>query len=298
MYGYIRPLRSELRVREYELYNAVYCGLCRTLGKHYGLAARFTVSYDLTFLTMLLAEGGGSVCRRRCFAHPMRRRPCMAQDAAMRRAAACCVILYWWKLRDKRRDGSFGERLAAGLAGMLLRRAYRRAAADEADFDRVVRERLGALAALEAAGCAELDAVADCFAQILAAMGEAAQTPEKRRVLRELLYHSGRSIYILDAADDFADDGRTGSYNPLRCRYGDTLTPEVRERVRGTLNLSQRRCAAAFELLPPGRYTEILENILTLGLPEMSTLVLSGQWRQRKKLLRENARRDLEREKI
>lgn len=30
MFGYIRPVESELLVKEYEFYRAVYCSLCKT----------------------------------------------------------------------------------------------------------------------------------------------------------------------------------------------------------------------------------------------------------------------------
>lgn len=285
-------------MRDYELYQAVYCGLCRSLGERYGLAARFTVSYDLTFLAMLLSDGAESRCRRRCAVHPLRRRLCLGSGPALQKAAACCVILYWRKLEDRRRDGRLGERLVAGAAGLLLRRAYKRARRDAPELDRTVGDELRRLARLEAEDCRELDPAADCFAAVLAAMSCQAEGEETRRILRELLYHVGRSIYILDAADDLESDVRSGSYNPLRGRFGDSLSPEARETLRGTLNLSQRRAAAAFELLGPGRYAGILENILLLGLPEMATLVLSGEWRQRKKFSRAPRREELERESI
>ena len=48
MFGYVRPYKDELRVREYEQYKAIYCGLCRALGKNYGVLSRLTLSYDCT----------------------------------------------------------------------------------------------------------------------------------------------------------------------------------------------------------------------------------------------------------
>ena len=54
MFGYVRPQKSELRVREYEAYRAVYCSLCRQLGKSYGMFARMTLSYDCTFFALWL----------------------------------------------------------------------------------------------------------------------------------------------------------------------------------------------------------------------------------------------------
>ena len=39
MFGYVRPFKSELLVREYDQYKAAYCQLCRALREHYGRAA-------------------------------------------------------------------------------------------------------------------------------------------------------------------------------------------------------------------------------------------------------------------
>ena len=53
MFGYIRPHTPELRVREYEYYKAVYCGLCRSMGKCTGQCSRMTLSYDFAFLSLV-----------------------------------------------------------------------------------------------------------------------------------------------------------------------------------------------------------------------------------------------------
>ena len=38
MFGYVTINRGELKVRELETYESYYCGLCRVLKDHYGLA--------------------------------------------------------------------------------------------------------------------------------------------------------------------------------------------------------------------------------------------------------------------
>ncbi len=53
MTGYIRPLPSELKLREYRYYRGAYCGLCHAMGKCTGQCSRLTLSYDMTFLVLL-----------------------------------------------------------------------------------------------------------------------------------------------------------------------------------------------------------------------------------------------------
>ena len=59
MFGYIVPLKQELRMRELAQYNAYYCGLCASIGARFGQAARLTLNYDSTFLAMLLTGLSG-----------------------------------------------------------------------------------------------------------------------------------------------------------------------------------------------------------------------------------------------
>ena len=125
----------------------------------------------------------------------------------------------------------------------------------------------------------------------MAAAAEAA-AEEDRRALREVLYHVGRCVYLLDAVDDLEEDAAKDRYNPLRFRFPDGLTDEGRCRLRESFCLSQRRAVAAWQLLPESADSALVENILTIGLPQMFGLVLGGQWKNRRELLRNFAGED------
>ena len=117
MYGYVRPDKGELKVREYEAFRAAYCGLCHSLKKQCGLAARFLVSYDLTFLSILLHGSDGCRSeRKRCIASPLRRRTCVSCAPAQDEAADYGVILACWQLRDSVADEGFFRGLPARAA--------------------------------------------------------------------------------------------------------------------------------------------------------------------------------------
>ena len=288
MYGYIRPSQGELKIRDAENYQAAYCGLCYALGRRCGPLARFTVSYDLTFLAMLLSSDSEKRCMHRCPRHWLKKRRCYCGGEALDKAADLGVILDWWKIRDAMTDERGIKRFAARTASLLLKRAYRKAAVREPSFDAYVRAALAELSILEKERCDSLDRAADCFARILAECSNAGKD-EDRRALRELLYHVGRFIYILDAADDREEDEKRGSYNPLLYRF-DTWDDGVQDKLRGTLNLSVGRAEAAFALLPENCFSSITENILTLGMPQMAELVLRGEWKHRKKHFRKYKR--------
>lgn len=281
MFGYIRPERGELKVREYELFRGVYCGLCHALGRRCGFAARFTVNYDFTFLALLTSRTGQTcTCRKRCIANPFRKRGC-CESADIDAAADYSLILTWWKMRDALADGSLKERLAARAAMVFLRRGYKKAAARLPAFSESTRAHLADLTALERAKESSIDKTADCFAAILAALSDGEEDPLRRRALQQIFYHTGRIVYLLDAIDDLDGDMKKDLYNPLRYRFSlkdRGLSAEEKDTLRVTLQHSMNMLGSAFELLEHSPWTEVIGNIIYLGIPAACDQVLAGTW--------------------
>ena len=279
MYGYVRPVKDELKVRQYEAYKAAYCGLCHCLRRDFGVPARFVVNYDFTFLAMLLwTDRGADYDQARCMASPLKRKNVLRAAPALETAAALSVILAYWKLRDNLRDEGPGKAAASGLGIGALEASYRRAREKQPDFAAAARERLEELRQLEGEQCPSLDRPADCFARLLTAAASAAEGEENRRALEQLLYHMGRTVYLLDAADDLEEDLRRGGYNPVALRFGLKEAPmpeEVRTELRLTLGHSLNSISGAYALLPRNAFSAITENIVYLGIPAAVEQVLA-----------------------
>ena len=243
MFGYVRPNRDELKVRELRDYEALYCGLCHALGRRHGFFARFFLNYDFTFLAMLLDGSKPTAERKHCPARLWCRKKGCICAGSVDAAADAGTILSYWKLRDTVADGPFWKGTAARVLSFLLRPGYRRAAQARPEFDRAVRSCLEALQALE-----------------------------------QLLYHVGRWIYLVDAWDDLEEDGRTGSYNPIAARFPEQVEANrdyLRTTLLHSLNLARSACA----LLELGHWQGAVENILYLGLPMVEELVFTGRWK-------------------
>ena len=267
-------------MRDYDRYRAAYCGLCHALGKRCGFAARFLVSYDMTFLYLLLqsAEPVGCVKKCRCPAR-LKAKSCEVDSAYMDRAADLSVLLYYWKIRDEIADpGSLLRKLGCRAAALALRRAYRKAAAAQPEADQMIRLQLEKLAALEAACSDMLDAPADAFARILTAF---AQGHPQQRIAEQVLYHVGRYIYLTDALDDLEKDCDSGSYNPLRYRFVPEkghLNPDDLKYFLSTVHSSVGMACAALELLDMRSGRELLQNVLYEGMPLVLQLVSEGKF--------------------
>lgn len=279
MFGYVRPSLAKLSEEDTARFGAAYCGLCRVLGERYGLAARMILNYDFTFLSILLwPQEEPEELQKNCIAHPFRKRDYYPGNPALELAADESVILAWWQIQDALSDPGKGK-AKYHAAALGLKGAYREARERRSAFDAVTREQLERLRRLEEDKCPSLDEPADAFAKLLAAAAGEAGDPVKRRVLEQLLYHLGRWIYLVDAADDLEDDFTSGSYNPLIYRYGlqsGELTGEAREGLVVSLDHSIRLMAAAFELWDFGVWKNIIQATVYEGLFLVGRAVLEG----------------------
>jgi hypothetical protein len=269
MYGYVKPYKPDLKVREWETYHAVYCGLCAELKKRYGFAARFTVNYDFTFLIMLLAKPGEEPVaeRLRCPGNLRKRAHCFAGEASSV-AADLSLILAYHKLRDSLNDDGFFKKMFVTRPLMLiLHGKYQKAARIHSLFSENSQKMLDELSGMEHNREKSADLVADTFARLLSAAGEYAYGDINKRIVRNLLYCVGKVIYILDAYDDLDGDRKHKRYNPLL--YGGDIA-ELQENLTRTV----AEAAADFELMEPNAFRSILENIFYLGLHKTIETIL------------------------
>jgi len=283
MFGYIRPMQGELKVRELERFKACYCGLCHSLGKKYGTASRFILRYELVFLAMLLWDEDVPVDikRKRCIASPCVRKRYCANNAALDTCAGYSVILTWWKLKDTITDEPFMRSIPFRMLKLILTRAYKKAARELPGFDGRVNDEIAVLSEFESNPEKSLDSAADRFARILSATAPDSIPEQKRRPIIELLYHLGRWIYIIDACDDYQNDVKSGRCNPIAALYPPEygkLSETSAQRLKTTLTHSNNLLCLAFELLPENIWSQTVGNIIYLGMPDACSSVFEGTW--------------------
>lgn len=277
MFGYVKVYQPELKMGEFEQYRGMYCALCRTLKKRYGFVAQLTLSYDMTFLAVLhmaLSNDCAGFKNGRCPYNPLKKRLCCQPNTALEFCADAAMLLVFHKTMDTIHDDRFYKRIAARLILPIMRRNRRLAAERLPELDRVIETAMCRQTELETNRIGSVDAAAQPTADMLSALCAAASDEEKqKRVLARFGYCLGRWVYLIDAADDFEDDIKTGSYNPLS-QY--QTVEAARAGALSSLNASVAECRAAYELLNIRRFNGILRNVLEWGMPYMQKTVLSG----------------------
>ena len=139
MFGYVRIYKPELKIKDYEIYKAAYCSVCRALGRHYGVIARGLLSYDATFLYLYRAAiSEAADCKYEkgvCPFNPLKKCGYICgQDKAFEFVASVTVILSYFKLIDSINDSGFFKRSFCRLALPYMKRKYKKAKALYPDF--------------------------------------------------------------------------------------------------------------------------------------------------------------------
>ncbi len=219
-----------LRVSEYEFYRGAYCGLCAAMAKCTGAASSMTLSYDMVFFALVRGALTGEryiLKKKRCAVHPVKKRTMMLPNGALDYTAQINAILVYYKLLDDAADERGAKKLAArtlsSVAGGIKKRA-----AHFAELETDVRAALGELAELEKAKCSSPDEAAETFGRTLALCLSYGLPERKKRIAWEIGRHTGRAVYLADAACDFWKDKKSGAYNPFVLALGGEMgEPEV-----------------------------------------------------------------------
>ena len=270
MFGYITPCKPEMKVKEFESYRAVYCGLCQQLKADYGFSARMLLNYDLVLVALIadsLAGEMGAVRCSRCIASPAVKRHMLNSTGGLRLAAASLVLLGWYKLRDDVQDEKGLRALLARGGCMALGRAFRRACkaqpalaaelANQAERQRLVEQ-------MEMTG---LDAAAEPSGLMTAAVfGTCAPDEASRPVLERMGLFLGKIIYWLDAAEDYEKDVQKGRYNVF-VQKGMSQSQAVAA-AKEQCRMAGGEIARCYNLLPWQHSRPILDNIIFLGLTQ------------------------------
>lgn len=261
MFGYIIINKGDMKFKEFDIYHSYYCGLCQALKEKYGKLGQLSLSYDITFLVMLLSslyEPETKISEVKCAAHPFEKHPVRSNEFSYYGADMNLLFTYY-KCKDDWEDEKKLTRLVYKKA---LHKAYRRICAHYGEKSKKVSNLMRELAQEEKRQNQDIDRMAGIFGEI---MGEL-MTPkndEWQDGLRAMGYNLGKFIYLLDAYEDIEEDLKKGRYNPLKKRFED---PDFEEESKTVLTMIMAECCKEFEKLPIIENVEILRNILYSGV--------------------------------
>ena len=261
MFGYVRVRKPELKIREFDCYRSYYCGLCRSLKSCYGIISELLLSYDLTFLVMLLTsvyDLKTDTYRSKCIAHPFKKKPRTVSDADSY-ASAMSILLGYYHFEDDRADS--GKKSASVMSLFFKKKAMSVEKQYPRQAGALIKE-LKALHDLEREKSRDTDGLCDRFGNVL---GEIFVWREDifSKYFRQMGYFMGRFIYLMDAVDDWEKDLKAGEFNPFS---DEKSLKDVIDKARPMLIREISQASEAFEMLPAVENADILKNIIYAGV--------------------------------
>lgn len=287
MFGYVNADKPNMLIKDYAVYRAYYCGLCKSIGRKNPPLMRFTINYDITFLTML-AHNYNKVepkfKKALCIAHPVGKPfSVVVNDPVQECVVDINTILGYYKAYDDIADrGSLKHRIAK----LYIKGKYKRAAKRYHELDKALKNCFKELYELEKADSRDIDATSKTSGDMLVAVAKAC-CPTYDDLLITLADNLGRWIYLIDAYDDLLKDVKKGNYNPLKVdgELTDEVLDGIQKVVREKLYFYLGNIKRAYDQMDITITEGPLSNVVYVGLRTRTEEVLETRGVKCKKTL-------------
>ena len=209
MFGYVIPDKNNMYIKDFNVFQAYYCGLCKALSRSGSQLSRLCTNYDTTFYNALLhslTDTEVKIERKLCLING-KKKPVIVTDDLTRKVADLSVLLVYYNALDDVHDGKKSRAAVVGVLAARKRAAARRLK----EADALMKESFRKLDILEKRNSAQLDLVADCFASLMRDVTRTLIPTDEH--IDAFMYNLGRLVYFFDAADDVEKDAKKGRKN-------------------------------------------------------------------------------------
>lgn len=289
MFGYVTPLKAELKVKDFTRFRSYYCGLCLHIKSGAGNIPRMVLNYDMTFLAVLLdslSSKEPDFELKRCIVHPKDKKPVVMNNDALQYAAAMNLALYYHKIKDDIEDDND---IKSKILEKILYPYQKKINKSIDDINEIIKSNLKDLSNFENnKNFSSIDEICHPFSDIV---GNILKSYPKKLVddgtelrsnLYSLGYTLGKWIYLIDAFDDLKKDMKDNKFNPINYLFNsenksyDELLPLIKDRLEFTILNCSYNCKEILEKLPLKRNEDILKNVLELGMMDKYLGILNN----------------------
>ena len=277
MFGYVIPDKNNMYIKDFNVFQAYYCGLCKALSRSGSQLSRLCTNYDTTFYNALLhslTDTEVKIERKLCLING-KKKPVIVTDDLTRKVADLSVLLVYYNALDDVHDGKKSRAAVVGVLAARKRAAARRLK----EADALMKESFRKLDILEKRNSAQLDLVADCFASLMRDVTRTLIPTDEH--IDAFMYKLGRLVYFFDAADDVEKDAKKGRYNPLIAAYGkcDTKAEFLEKNAQELdflLRSTYNKLVGAYNHMHIVVSEGMLSNTVYLGLNMQMERLLKG----------------------
>ncbi len=276
MFGYVKPNYPYLYMKDDTLYRALYCGMCKSIKKANGNLARFSLTYDIAFMSLLVHSIKGvdvEIKNSRCVAHSIKKRPMAKVDELSLILADVNLILAKYKVSDDILDENKGK-----IKGLFINKGYKKAIKRHKKVDEIVKKQYGLLTNYEKSNCASIDMVSDCFAKMLEEISIYVLGESANEHTNLLFYTIGKWIYLIDALDDYDKDVKKSNFNVFKALYGESdyksLIKNNYEQIVAIFGSIFSQMTESYQKINFKFNNDLSSNIVYRGIPNQTKTIL------------------------
>lgn len=285
MYGYVTPDKSKLYHKDFLLFRAFYCGVCKETAKHYGNLPRLATNYDIAFLGVFLHAYLNILpefLNQNCILNPFAKKHIVKSNNLLKDITDLNLLLAYHNVLDNKIDNGG---LKNNIFCSLLKKHYQKSSINLPQADQIIQAQYEQLRELERQNCPSLDKTADCFAIMLRdsvlTVIQKHNGDAQNQNLKDFLYNLGKLVYLLDALDDLKEDYKSKNYNPFLAKFGNFQTKEQfiddnKSDLDFTFNITINKTIENFNLLPITEGRDLLTNIIYYGLRRKFSLIMTS----------------------
>ena len=213
MFGYVTPLKGEMKVKDFERFKCYYCGLCCQIKKNFGNLPRLSLNYDMTFLGLLLdgiSPEDIKVSKHKCILHPTQKKIVIYNNEALSYASYMNISLVYYKFIDDINDDN---NTLSKLKSYMLWPYKRKFPKAIESINSKIAQCLSDLSKLETSkNFSSIDEISHPFSNLVGIIlkgypGKLIDDSDKlRNTLYNFGYTLGKWIYLIDALDDLKED--------------------------------------------------------------------------------------------
>ncbi len=279
MFGYVHADTPYLYIKDDKLYKAMYCGLCKGIAKSCGQIARFGLSYDITFLSIIFHNIAGvdvKIEKQRCASHCIKSRLMAQPDELTKLLGAFNTALVYYKCTDDIADGDHGK-----MKRLFFKKGFNKVKKNYPQVAKIVKDNMLAQEKTEKTNTDSIDRASDATANMLAEFSSYALGDKATEYTHNLFYTVGKWIYLIDALDDYDKDVKKGAYNPFVLAYKapsrqKLISSELGKDIEFIFNALFFDIRENLAKIKFYFNRDLTDNILLRGLPATTKRVMTG----------------------
>lgn len=280
MIGYMRPIKGEFSGEQRNIYQAIYCGLCRKLKHQHGLLGTLTLNYEIVDMLLLIDSLRNDVPKRMklsCSLSPLIWRDMMGiNESHYIMAAEMAMIIFNLEIEDNLVDENrLKDKVMLAVSNYKIRKVIKRSE----NVYSLLKDEYSEYMKIENKSFKDLygfESVVKTCGRITGTMGRLLSETagiDEIYAIEKIMNILGRWVYLVDATDDYYEDNKCNHFNPW-------ILNDAPSDWEKYVECLENEAIILINNLPIRRYNDVLEKIYMIQIPKRRRCVFDKYYKK------------------